>query len=192
MISTQTSFGTAAQLSDYTAAVLAQMTHVIESYVGQRADDYASHVGAHMRHIIEHYDALANALKAVQTGFMVLCTADYDARERDQQLESDPLEAMRRIAGVAAVFCPDAGLTESAINQCVEVHTRGGMKGEHNFCTPSTLARELIFLNSHATHHFAILQGSARERGQSLGAGVGKAPATVAHELRLNQNKVAA
>ena len=81
-----------------------------------------------------------------------------------------------------------AGLNESTMQQVVNVYTRGGLKGEYNFCTPSTLAREIMFLNSHATHHFAIMQGYARERGQTLGAGLGKAPATVAHEQRLQKS----
>jgi len=71
--------------------------------------------------------------------------------------------------------------------QRVDVYTRGGLKGEHDFCTVSTLAREIMSLNSHATQHFAILQGYARARGQTLGSGVGKAAATVAHELRLQK-----
>lgn len=192
MTTTQNTSGTAVQLSAYTAAVLAQMTSVIQPYVGPRAADYAAHVGAHMRHIIEHYDALANALKAVNTGTARVCTADYDARERNLLVEADPLEAMRRIALIEVVFGPATGLSESAVSQRVEVHTRGGLQGEHDFCTASTVARELMFLNSHATHHFAILQGYARERGETLGAGVGKAPATVAHEQRLNKSKAAA
>jgi len=67
--------------------------------------------------------------------------------------------------------------------QRVDVYTPGGLKGQHNFCTASTLVREIMFLNSHATHHFAILQGYARERGQTFGSGVGTAPATVANVL---------
>jgi hypothetical protein len=192
MTTTQNKLGTAAQLSAYTAAVLAQMASVIQPYVGARAADYAAHVGAHMRHIIEHYDALVYAVKAVNTGAAVVCTADYDARERNLLVEAEPLEAIRRIDLIKAAFGPDAGLNESAMSQVVQVHTRGGLNGEHDFCTASSVARELMFLNSHATHHFAILQGYARERGETLGAGVGKAPATVAHEQSLNKSKVAA
>ena len=182
--------GTAAQLCEYTAAVLAQMVSVIQPYVGAKASDYEAHVGAHMRHIVEHYDTLVNALSAVKTGTQATCTADYDARERNPEVEANPLEAIRRIGLIDAAFGHGAGLDEVAMLKRVNVFTRGGLKGEHNFCTPSTLARELMFLNSHATHHFAIVQGYARERGQTLGAGVGKAPATVAHEQRLHKIQV--
>ena len=84
-----------------------------------------------------------------------------------------------------------ANLMEAArlhLDQPVDVRTRGGLQGEHNFSTRSTVARELMFLNSHATHHFAILQGYARQRGETLGTGVGRAPATVAHEQRQREH----
>jgi hypothetical protein len=186
------SLGTAAQLCDYTAAVLAQMVSVIQPYLGAQQSDYAAHVGAHMRHIIEHYDTLVNALNDAKSNPKAMCAADYDARERNLEVEANPLEAIRRIDLIEAALGNSAGLNEAAMLQVIHVLTRGGLKGEHNFCTPSTLAREIMFLNSHATHHFAILQGYARQRGQTLGAGVGKAPATVAHEQRQVTSQVAA
>lgn len=190
--STSNPLGTAAQLCDYTAAVLAQMVSVIRPYVGAKQSDYAAHVGAHVRHIIEHYDTLVKSWAAVQKQPGTPCQADYDARERNHELETNPLEAILRIALIDAALGSLAGLDEAAMQYGVLVYTRGGLKGEHNFCTPSSLAREIMFLNSHATHHFAIMQGYARERGQTLGAGVGKAPATVAHEQRLNKSQVPA
>ena len=184
--------GTATQLCDYTGDVLAQMVSVIEPYAGERQSEYAGHVGAHIRHIIEHYDTLVKAWAAAQQQPGSRCHADYDARERNLEVEVNPQAALARIGRIKAAFGGSAGPSEAAMQQCVDVFTRGGLKGEHNFCTPSTLAREIMFLNSHATHHFAIMQGYARERGQTLGAGVGKAPATVAHEQRLQTGQVAA
>ena len=180
-------FGTASQLCHYTSAVLAQMVSVIQPYVGAQQSDYAVHVGAHIRHIIEHYDTLVGARASAQHALGAMCQADYDARARNPEVEANPLEAIRRIGLIETALGASAGLSEVAMQQPVNVYTRGGLKGEHNFCTPSTLAREIMFLNSHATHHFAIMQGYARERGQTLGAGVGKAPATVAHEERLQK-----
>ncbi len=184
--------GTAAQLCDYTSAILAQMTGVIEPYVGIKSADYAAHVGAHMRHIIEHYDTLVMAVAMSHTAGTPICVADYDARERNLEVETNPLEAIRRIRVVADAFGASSGMTSPAMEQGVQVHVRGGLNGELDFCTLSSVARELMFLNSHATHHFAILQGYARERGQTLGAGFGKAPATVAYEQQLNKQQVAA
>lgn len=184
--------GNAKQLCDYTAAVLVQMVSVVQPYVGVQQPDYATHVGAHTRHIIEHYDTLVKAWGTVQANPGVACQADYDARERNMEVETNPLVAIRRIGLIDAALGSRSGLSEADMLHIVHVYVRGGLQGEHNFCTPSTLAREIMFLNSHATHHFAIMQGYARERGQTLGAGVGKAPATVAHEQRVNNIAVAA
>lgn len=184
--------GTATQLCAYTAAVLSQMVSVIQPYLSERQSEYATHVGAHIRHIIEHYDTLAQSIMAGNVSKEAVCSADYDARERSIEVETNPQEAIRRIGLIDAVFGSRSGLDDAAMLQVVHVFTRGGLRGEYNFCTPSTLAREFMFLNSHATHHFAILQGYARERGQTLGFGVGKAPATVAHEQRLAKGMVAA
>jgi hypothetical protein len=191
-MTTNSPLGTAPQLCNYTSCVLAQMVTIVQPYIGMNQSDYAAHIGAHIRHIIEHYDTLVKALTMVKTGTYASFTADYDARERNLQVESNPLEAIRRIALIEAAFGSAAGLDDATMLQSVHVYTRGGLKGEHNFCTPSSLARELMFLNSHATHHFAILQGYAKERGQTLGVGVGMAPATVAHEQRLRENQAPA
>ena len=133
--------GTAKQLCDYTAAVLAQMLSVIQPYVGVRHSDYAAHVGAHTRHIIEHYDTLAKALNVTKSDPQAMCTADYDARERNLEIETNPLEAIRRIGWIDAALGSRSGLDDAAVLQIVHVYIRGGLSGEHNFCAPSTLAR---------------------------------------------------
>ena len=184
--------GTATQLCDYTSAILGQMSQVIQPYVSSQSGDYAAHVGAHMRHIIEHYDALVQAFKSWKAGAELRCHADYDARERNLEVETNPLEAIRRIGLIVEIFGSNSGMKRSDMECVVEVYIRGGLNGEYDFCTQSSVARELMFLNSHATHHFAILQGYAKQRGQTLGAGFGRAPATVAYEKQLQQREVAA
>jgi len=175
-------FGSGAQLCAYTADVLSQTASVVQPYVGSRVKTYGEHVGAHLRHIIEHYDTLAHALACSEACSNRACVVDYDARQRDQRLETDPEVALKRIGLLQHAL---GGIPDPLLERSVDVHTRGGLSGEHNFSTRSSVARELMFLNSHATHHFAILQGYARQRGETLGAGVGRAPATVAYEQRL-------
>ena len=57
-----------------------------------------------------------------------------------------------------------------------------GMAGESVCSTDSSFGRELLFVTSHAVHHFALLQVHCRQHGIPIGADFGKAPATVAHE----------
>lgn len=181
------SCGSGAQLCAYTGDVLLQMASVAQPYAGNRANTYGEHIGAHLRHIIEHYETLVNALTCSESCSDRACIVDYDARQRDPDLESDPAVALNRIASLQRTF---EAITDPMMERSVDVHTRGGLQGQHNFSTRSSVARELMFLNSHATHHFAILQGYARQRGETLGAGVGRAPATVAYEQRLQYERL--
>jgi hypothetical protein len=176
-----TPIGTATQLSKYTHAVLTQMASVVQPHLDKADQTYAMHLGAHMRHIIEHYDTLANALAVSDVATTRPYVADYDARERNLAVETMPEVAMERIHKLMRVL---TDLSTTTMERSVEVHTRGGLLGELDFKTGSSVARELMFLNSHATHHFAVLQAYAHQRGETLGAGVGKAPATVAHERK--------
>lgn len=177
--------GTAAQLCTYTGAVFSQMESVTKPYLGPRMGVYREHIGAHLRHIIEHYGAFAHALATSERCSDLVCTVDYDARERNIHIETDPAVALDQIAVLKRRF---EALDLPQMAQAVEVHTRGGLQGEQNFITLSSVARELMFLNSHSTHHFAIVQGYAHQRGETLGDGFGKAPSTVAHEQRQKLN----
>jgi len=181
-------FGNASQLATYTHAVLSQMAGVVHLYADGDRAAYAEHVGPHVRHIIEHYETLANALGSSEAGGDVAPVVDYDARERNMQMETDPDVALVRITDLQTALGDKGNPQNPWLDRPLDVRTRGGLQGEHNFSTRSSVARELMFLNSHATHHFAILQGYARQRGETLGAGVGKAPATVAHEQRQREH----
>lgn len=184
--------GNADQLARYTYAVLHQMAHLVQTYVDGSRHGYAEHAGPHMRHIIEHYETLDRALNT-PTAATPAPVVDYDARERDPLVESRPDVALGRIERLQRTLGPSARADAQRLSQPVEVHVRGGVEGEYNFSSGSTVARELMFLNSHATHHFAVLQGYAKFRGESLGPGLGKAPATVAFERqqRLNTHATA-
>ena len=179
-------FGTADQLCAYTGAVLGQMADIAAPYAHTAADaaTYPTQVGPHLRHTIEHYETLARVVGQLQAGGAADAdtVTDYDARERDSQLETDPQLALARIARLTALLGQPGAVPTDTLLVTVRVLTRGGLQGEHNFITPSTVGRELMFLNSHATHHFAIVQGYLGAQGQTLGAGLGKAPATVAYE----------
>lgn len=178
------SCGNCAQLCAYTGDIFLQMQGIVKPYAGLRMPSYREHVGAHLRHIIEHYETLARVLTEPATLARRVCAVDYDSRARNIAIETDPEVALSRITWLCDVF---GALTAAKLECPLEVHVRGGLQGEHNFISRSTVAREVMFLNSHATHHFAIMQGYAHQRGETLGAGVGKAPATVAHEQRLQR-----
>lgn len=167
-----------AALLAYCRDVLAQTADVVHQHV-HFSSPFSAHIGPHVRHIIEHFDALQKALdNTEQPGEL-----DYDARARDPRVEAEPAFALSRLHGLQQ-WLDDPDWCDASFNLPLAVHLRGGLQGEHNFASQSTVARELTFLASHAVHHFAILQGYAKQEGRSLGAGLGKAPATVAFESR--------
>ena len=162
----------------YCRDVLAQSADVVRQHV-HFASPFSAHIGPHIRHTIEHFDALQKALDGAVPNRVL----DYDSRARDVRIETDPAFALARLRGLQEWLCADAWC-DASFSLALAVHLRGGQQGEHNFVSQSSVARELTFLASHTVHHFAILQGYARQEGKTLGEGLGKAPATVAFESR--------
>ncbi len=158
------------KLLDYNIAVLDQALKVLDAHARVPGSDFASHSGPHLRHVIEHYEAF--------TQHIASHSVDYDTRARDRALEQDPELARSRITAIQQQLARlDAGL----LGEPVAVHLRGGLAGEDNFVSFSSLARELLFLASHAVHHYALIQLHCKLQGISLGDDFGKAPATLRH-----------
>jgi hypothetical protein len=154
-------------------AVLAQGQALAEAHERPGAPDYAALVGPHLRHVIEHYEALVMQPRAGE--------ADYDRRPRDRALEQSPSLARQRIAALREALCSWRG---SAPDEALLVHTLGGVDGQWPLVTASTVARELVFLASHAVHHFALLREHCVRAGIALAPQFGVAPATVAWALQ--------
>jgi len=143
---------------------------VVAGYESAAPQRFAEHAGPHLRHVIEHYEALiARGNGAI----------DYDARARDTAVERCPAVARGRLESLKTLL---AGGSAAMLAAPVAVRTLGGVNGEQSFTTISTLGRELMFLASHAVHHFAVLKLHALAHGVALAEELGKAPATIAHE----------
>ena len=158
------------RLLHFNHQVLAQALVVVEAHGLPSVPAYGLTAGPHLRHLIEHFEAL---LMAPHTG-----RVDYDRRPRDRELERRPELARRRLLALqqrlaACRTAPDTPL---------RVAGQGGTGGEFDFELPSSFGRELVFVASHAVHHFALLQPYCREYGIAVGADFGKAPSTVAFE----------
>lgn len=158
------------KLLDYNVDVLDQALRVLDAHAAQPDSDYTSHSGPHLRHVIEHYEAF--------TQHVASYSVDYDTRARDRAPERDPAMARARIAAIQQQL---ATLDTLLLTEPIAVHQRGGLGGEENFVSFSSLARELLFLASHAVHHYALIQLHCKAQGICLGDDFGKAPATVRH-----------
>ena len=100
---------------------------------------------------------------------------DYDRRRRDVRLES----------------CKQLALAE--IQQTIDVltHLEDGAVRVHSEVSPSdkvvvevhsTIKRELLFVTSHAVHHFALIALLLRLQGVVVPDSFGVAPATLTHQ----------
>lgn len=129
-------------------------------------------VGGHFRHCVEFYERFADGLDGG--------AVDYDARERDPRVERDPAHARERLGAVAARL--RALAAEEADRPLLAIHDRD----ETGDAAPgrSSVRRELSFLASHTTHHFALIAALLRLAGREPGADFGVAASTLAHRRR--------
>lgn len=159
------------RLLQFSIDILEQALALVAAHDLPGSPAYASPVGAHLRHVIEHYDAL---LSPAEPG-----SVDYDKRPRDREVERQPAVARARLQALQDRLLQWTGVRLAAP---LQVRGLGGLAGDFDFAVDSSAGRELVFVASHATHHFALLQAHCKRHGIPIGAKFGRAPATVAHE----------
>lgn len=165
--------GQAARLLRFNDDVLEQGEALARACETGRALAYEASIGPHLRHIIEHYEAL------VLRPFVA--EVDYDQRARDRTLERSPALARQRFAALRAAL---RGWAEADLEDPLLVFTLGGVVGQWPLVCASTISRELVFLASHAVHHFALLRGQCERDGIAVAPHFGIAPATAAHAMK--------
>ena len=175
------------QLLDYTDALLAQMDAMVARHCVQAGDCFSNFVGPHVRHILEHYEALSAQIEPAGNAADAL-VVDYDARARDQRVQTDPVYARKRIALLRASLKTLARWPDAALVKALQVRAQGGMHGDFYMEVPSNWLRELMFLASHCVHHFAVVKLQTMSHGTDLGANFGKAPATLSYESRIQSH----
>lgn len=131
-------------------------------------------IGQHTRHILEFYDCL---IAQHNTG-----EVNYDKRQRDHQLETDPqfaLAVIDKICKVLPACDPDQVLVlahgyDLQEDQLVRVNT--------------TFARELVYNVEHAIHHLAMIKIGLKTLSPELKlpSGFGVAPSTIRHKNTAN------
>lgn len=128
-----------------------------------------SGAGSHFRHLLDFYDRFFEGIEAERI--------DYDLRERDPDLETDPTKARGKltaiIRGLRALDGRD--LTPALL---VKADAEGAAP-EDTPWAGSTVERELQVLMSHTVHHFALIAVSLRVNGCDPGAEFGVAPSTL-------------
>lgn len=130
---------------------------------------FQSTIGAHFRHVLEHYRCFFSQMDGG-----LFC---YDLRERDQLLECDSdyaLETIEELGGSLKRFVGQ--------EQKEKTSTLYQIKDEQtSFPISTSLNRELLFLQAHTVHHYAIIAAMTRAFGNIPEQDFGVAIATRAH-----------
>ena len=164
--------GDAERLLNFNCQLIDQALALVAAHEGPSALAYEKYVGPHLRHVIEHYEALVLRDEADEV--------DYDRRPRDRDLERDAGLATARLIALRRRL---AAWSDAMLDKPLRVHGQGGLAGEFDFSTHSSMGRELVFLASHAIHHYALLQVHCEQLGIATDPNLGLAPSTVAHAL---------
>lgn len=138
-----------------------------QQYVAVTQPHFSGSAGAHMRHVIDHYLALKNGLNK---GFI-----DYNKRNRFSDVESSPAIAISLWQEIEQWL---QSLDLARLEESVKVQSEVSSQREYSVCASSSLARELVFVSSHAIHHFSLLAIMSSLQGASVPQNFGVAPAT--------------
>jgi len=139
-----------------------------EQYTQGYKPAFSSTIGAHFRHVLEHYRCFLSHIESGE-----IC---YDSRERDQLLEVDHEYALCTISELSAAL-EKFNLMDPNMNSACEVRDMQSTKA-----VTSTLERELLFLQSHSVHHYAMIAAMCRLLGVVPEEDFGVAIATKAHQ----------
>lgn len=140
-----------------------QYTCVVKPY-------FSSSAGTHMRHILDHYLALMH-----REGN----TVNYNIRHRFSDVENSITEAKAQLDTISIWL---GALDENILNMPVEVISEVSVSEQQDFAGLSTFGRELVFVSSHAVHHYFTLKLIAKMQDIVIDADLGLAPATASFQ----------
>lgn len=144
-----------------------------ESYTRRVPLAFNACIGGHYRHCLDHFTSLLRGLDAD--------TVDYDHRERDARIESQPGFALALTGQMRAQL---ERLPPGVFNTQVRARCEVSYAHGDSPVTGSTFGRELVYAIAHAIHHYALISVMARLMDAKLPDHFGVAPSTVAHNAK--------
>jgi len=157
---------------------LVQLSKVLEAitdevYVMRMDEVYDASVGLHVRHVIDHYDMFFAGLPDK--------LINYDARPREASVETQRGCALERIQSLIEQM-EKMSDQDSSVQVIMELQSRPTKETRQ----ASSIARELAFLHSHATHHYATLALMLKVCNRDIDLPeFGLAPATIRNQESL-------
>lgn len=145
----------------------------VEAYTRRVPLAFNACIGGHYRHCLDHFTSLLRGLDADEV--------DYDHRERDARIESQPDFALDLTQRMRAQLeqLPLGALDAPVRARCEVSYARGDSP-----VTGSTFGREMVYAIAHAIHHFALISVMARLMEVRLPEHFGVAPSTMAHQAK--------
>ncbi|MBA6337700.1 hypothetical protein H4J57_10855 [Colwellia sp. BRX8-7] len=143
--------------------------------------NFISSAGTHMRHIIDHYLAIMSGIENK--------LINYDLRMRGGQIELSPELAIAKLNEIANWI---QGMSEDKLNQVITLATEVSVTNKNIQKLQTSVARELVFVGSHATHHYAMIAQITFAQKNALQAtelpqDFGLAPATATFLRQCNE-----
>lgn len=145
------------------------LQHISDDTYRRVTEPFKAPLGRHMRHITDHYIQLMNGISGSRV--------DYDARERNVVVENDKTEMLQLITSINKQLSALGKVRDSELSVILSV--------DENARTPevrSTLSRELVFLQSHTTHHCAIISAMLKLEGIPVPEDFGIAASTLKYD----------
>lgn len=130
---------------------------------------FTASLAKHMRHITDHYQRLLDGLPE---GIV-----DYDQRDRSALLESERSAMILLLRKIVHQLDALRDQEDSALQ--VKLCLNENMLSSP---VPSTLSREMVFLQSHATHHYALISAMLKLAGIETVKDFGVAASTLVYE----------
>jgi len=148
----------------------------LEQYQQGYKPVFQSTLGTHYRHVLEHYRCFFSQLPTFKFR--------YDKRERDQKLEVNIDYAKQTIKEIVQQF---VGFDMTLFAKMYTVAEE--QKDMYLIDSVETnLGRELMFLQSHTVHHFAMIAAMSRGQGISPDESFGVAIPTQNYTRSLDMN----
>lgn len=139
------------KLSDANRKALAEGLAILgslnsDNYTKDLRPTFQASIGAHFRHLIEHYQCFFDQL----TGLKI----NYECRPRQAQLELDLPQAKSALEQLVKSF--SCFPLKQANIECQLVDSQCDDE------VLSSIGRELLFLQAHTVHHYAIIAAMMR------------------------------
>ena len=143
-----------------------------EQYNQVSSPYFTASVGKHFRHILDHYLSFISGLSDRHV--------NYDQRDREARIETDAhcaLDTLQQIIATLSTLKTTAN-PRAITEQHLYVTLCTSCSTELTEPVASSLQRELVFLQGHTIHHYAIIAAILKFEGVSFDQSFGVAAST--------------